>query len=208
MTGTVGGTVHTTRTAHTADLTAPELAAVRELLTHAFDGEHGAHSEHGAYSAYSDEDWDHTLGGVHVLLWEPGPGGEAALIAHAAVVQRRFLHRGRALRTGYVEGVAVRPDRQRRGYGGRVMAEAERYVRGGYDLGALSAADGAARLYAARGWQPWRGRTYVLAPDGLRRTAEEDDGVYVLPVPAPVPDAPPLDLDGDLVCDWRDGDVW
>jgi aminoglycoside 2'-N-acetyltransferase I len=36
----------------------------------------------------------------------------------------------------------------------------------------------------------------------VRRTAEDDGGVFVLPV------APGLDLRGDLTCDWRDGDVW
>jgi aminoglycoside 2'-N-acetyltransferase I len=45
----------------------------------------------------------------------------------------------------------------------------------------------------------------VLAPDGLRRTEEDDDGVFVLPVPGT-----PADLDprGDLACDGRDGDAW
>jgi aminoglycoside 2'-N-acetyltransferase I len=34
------------------------------------------------------------------------------------------------------------------------------------------------------------------------RTPDEDDGIYVLEA------ADELDLDGDLTCDWRDGDVW
>jgi len=34
------------------------------------------------------------------------------------------------------------------------------------------------------------------------RTEEDDGGIYVLPVSAP------LDLSGGLTCDWRDGDVW
>ncbi len=57
-------------------------------------------------------DWEHCLGGLHALVWR-GP----RLVAHAALVQRRLLHRGRALRAGHVEGVAVHPDVQRQGLG-------------------------------------------------------------------------------------------
>jgi aminoglycoside 2'-N-acetyltransferase I len=165
---------------------APEatLTAARTLLDEAFDGD------------FSDEDWEHSLGGVHALVWD---GDE--LIGHGAVVQRRLVHGGRALRAGYVEGVAVRADRRRQGVGGAVMAALEDVVRGAYPLGALSASEDALAFYAARGWQRWRGRTFALTPAGVERTEEEDDGIFVLPVV-------PLDLAGDLTCDWRDGDVW
>jgi len=46
----------------------------------------------------TDEDWDHSLGGMHALLWE---GTE--LIGHASVIQRQLLYGGGAWRTGYVE---------------------------------------------------------------------------------------------------------
>lgn len=68
----------------------------------------------------SDDDWEHTLGGVHAPVWEG-----ADLIGHGSVVQRRLLRGGRALRTGYVEGVGVRPDRRRRGHGATLMAALE-----------------------------------------------------------------------------------
>jgi aminoglycoside 2'-N-acetyltransferase I len=42
----------------------------------------------------------------------------------------------------------------------------------------------------------------VLAPEGLRRTPEDDDALYVLELSAP------LDLAGEIACDWRDGDPW
>jgi aminoglycoside 2'-N-acetyltransferase I len=179
------GRMSDVRTAHTADLDAATLRAARALLDAVFGDE------------LTDEDWDHALGGVHALLWE---GGE--LIGHASVVQRRLLHGGRALRTGYVEAVAVRADRQRRGHGHALMEALERVVRGAYELGALGASDEGAALYAARGWRRWQGRTFALTPDGVVRTEEEDDAIFVLPVSAP------LDLSGDLTCDWRDGDVW
>ena len=172
------------RTAHTADVDVTTLAAARALLYEAFDD-------------LSEHDWEHSLGGVHALAFD----GDT-LVGHASVVQRRLLHGGRAPRTGYVEGVAVRADQRRRGHGAAMMEALERVIRGAYDLGALAATDEAAALYAGRGWQQWRGPSSALTPDGVRRTADDDGGIYVLP------GAVPLDLDGELTCDWRDGDVW
>lgn len=173
------------RTAHTADLDAATLRAARALLDAVFGDD------------MTDHDWEHALGGVHALVWE---GDE--LIGHASVVQRRLLHRGRSLRTGYIEGVAVRANRRRRGHGAALMEALERVVRGAYELGALGATDEGADLYTARGWKQWQGPTSALTPTGITRTEEEDGCVYVLPV------AVPLDLSGELTCDWRDGDVW
>jgi aminoglycoside 2'-N-acetyltransferase I len=82
------------------------------------------------------------------------------------------------------------------------MEALERVVRGAYDLGALGATDDAVPLYTGRGWVAWRGRLSALAPDGVVATPDEEGAVYVLPGTAP------LDLDGELTCDWRDGDVW
>ncbi|MBD0736925.1 GNAT family N-acetyltransferase [Streptomyces sp. CBMA29] len=179
------------RTAHTAELSAAELTAIRALLDDAFmDHPDGA---------FTDGDWDHTLGGTHAMVWE---GGE--LVAHAAVVQRRLLHGGRALRTGYVEAVAVRADRRGRGYGAAVMGAVERFVRGAYELGALGAAEDATGFYTARGWRQWQGPTSALTPrEGVIATPDVDTWIYVFPVPAV-----PLDTARTLTCDWRDGDVW
>ena len=172
------------RTAHTADVDAATLAAARALLYEAFDD-------------MTEDDWEHSLGGVHALVFD----GDT-LVGHAAVVQRRLLHGGRALRTGYVEGVAVRADQRRRGHGAAMMDALERVIRGAYDLGALGASDEAVALYAGRGWQQWQGPSSALTPDGIRRTEDDDGGIYVLP------GAVALDLDGELTCDWRGGDVW
>jgi aminoglycoside 2'-N-acetyltransferase I len=172
------------QTAHSADLDAATLAAARALLDQVFDD-------------MTDHDWEHALGGMHALVWE---GRE--LIGHASAIQRRLLHRGRALRAGYVEGVGVRADRRGRGHGATMMDALERVVRAAYDLGALGATDEAASFYVARGWERWEGPTMVLAPTGLERTEEDDCCVHVLPVTFP------LDLSGELTCDWREGDVW
>jgi aminoglycoside 2'-N-acetyltransferase I len=146
---------------------------------------------------FDDHDWEHALGGIHAIVEEDG-----SIVAHGAVVQRRLLHAGRALRTGYVEAVAVRPDRQRRGLGAAVMQALAPVIRGAYAIGALAASERAGRLYSSLGWLRWGGATWVLAPDGIRRTPDEDGAIYVLPL------GTPMDLVGDLVCDWRDGDVW
>jgi aminoglycoside 2'-N-acetyltransferase I len=172
------------RVAQSAELTSRELAAIRALLDDAFGGE------------FSDDDWDHGLGGVHALLDESG-----RIKAHGALVQRRLLHGGRSLRAGYVESVAVARDHRRRGLADQVMAALESHA-SAFQLLALSASEAGAALYESRGWRRWGGPTSVLAPDGVRRTPDDDGGVYVLPGRAP------LDLDAELTCDWREGDVW
>jgi aminoglycoside 2'-N-acetyltransferase I len=75
--------------AHTADLGADQKTAIRSLMDAVFDG-------------VSDDTFDNALGGVHAMVLS---GGE--LIGHGSVVQRRMLHVGRTLRTGYVEGIVV-----------------------------------------------------------------------------------------------------
>ena len=172
------------RTVHTADLDGAARRAARALLDDAFDD-------------MTEHDWEHALGGVHALVWE---GTE--LVGHASLVQRRLLHGGRALRAGYVEGVAVRADRRRRGHGAAMMGALERIARGAYDIAALGATDEAAAFYVSRGWQLWLGPSSALTPAGIQRTEEEDGCIYVLPLSIP------LDLRGELTCDWRDGDVW
>lgn len=172
------------RTAHTADLADQTKAAVRGLMDDVFGG-------------VSDDTFDNALGGMHTLLFEDGN-----LIGHASVVQRRLLHRGRVLRTGYIEGVAVRSDRRRLGHGGTMMTVLERMVRSAYQLGALGASPDGARLYSSRGWQLWRGPSSVLSPQGIRRTPDSDGYIYVLPTCIPV------DITSELTCDWRPASVW
>ena len=177
--------VHTARLIHTADLDSEALHRARQLLIDAFEGD------------FSDEDWEHTLGGMHAYICDHG-----ALIAHAAVVLRRLQYRGTPLRAGYVEGLAVREDRRGRGLAHALMDGVEQVIRGGYQLGALSTTELARPLYLSRGWTQWKGPTSVLAPTGLTRTPDDDGDVFVLPVDMT------LDPTADMVCDWRSGDVW
>jgi aminoglycoside 2'-N-acetyltransferase I len=172
-------------TAHTSELAPETLATVRGLVERVF-----------AHVGWTDADWEHLLGGMHALAWSG-----AELIGHVAVVQRRLLHGGRTLRTGYVEGLAIRADHRRHGHAGALMDVAERVVRGAYELGALGATDEAVPFYDGRGWLRWRGPTFALTPSGTQRTEGDDDAVFVLPVDVE------LDLDAEIACDWREGDV-
>lgn len=172
----------------TPELAGGERSAIRDLLDRAFLGN------------FDDDDWDHALGGLHVIVTESG--GEP--IAHASVVQRRFLHGERCWRGGYVEAVAVHPARRGQGFAATVMAEVERIIDHGYDLGALSASENGRGLYLSRGWLPWQGPTGVLAPGGLTRTPDDDDSTFVRVVAG----GAELHLTTTLACDWRDGDVW
>jgi aminoglycoside 2'-N-acetyltransferase I len=177
--------VPTITVAHTGHLDPATLTSARALLDEAFGG------------AFDDADWEHALGGMHALAFD----GDR-LVAHGSVVQRRMVHRGRALRVGYVEAVAVAADHRRRGLASAVMDELEQIIRRGYDLGALSASDAGAALYLSRGWRRWDGLTSTLTPAGTVRTPEEDGNVFVLP------GGVPLEPACDLACDWRDGEVW
>ncbi|MFF4390658.1 GNAT family N-acetyltransferase [Streptomyces sp. NPDC001552] len=172
---------------HTAELTGTELREIRALLDGAFDGD------------FADEDFEHALGGMHALVRDAG----GDLVAHGSVVMRRVVHRGRALRTGYVEAVAVRADARRRGLGGQVMARLEQVIGRAYVLGALSASQDGAALYLGRGWQVWGGRIGALSPQGPVPLPEEEGSTYVWAPPGGVR----LDPAGRLDFDWRDGDV-
>jgi aminoglycoside 2'-N-acetyltransferase I len=174
------------RTAHTYQLSPAELAEIRALMDDAFEGD------------FSDEDWDHGLGGIHALVRD-----EQGLAAHGSVIMRRVLHGDRSYRTGYVEALAVRADRRGQGLGSLVMAELERVIDGAYELGALSASEDGAALYRARGWLLWSGRIEALAPGGVVRLPDEEGSTHlraagdrVLPLPSAA-----------LVFDWREGDV-
>ena len=69
-------------------------------------------------------------------------------------------------------------------------------------LGALST--GTSEFYGRLGWEPWRGSTFVNGLHGLERTPDDDGGILILRTPR----SPHLDLDGDIVTDWRAGDAW
>jgi aminoglycoside 2'-N-acetyltransferase I len=169
---------------HTAQLNQEALTKVRALLEATFGED------------FSEEDWQHTLGGLHILAWN-----NHELVGHAAVVQRQLLLKGRALRTGYVEAMAVHPSKQKQGIGVTLMEQVEQIIRGAYELGALGASDEGLRLYQKCGWQPWRGRALAFTPQGIIHTHEEDC-LYILEVDETI------DREADITCEFREGDLW
>ena len=152
-----------------------EIAAIRALLERAF----GSDEE----ERFTDDDWDHAVGGVHFVLDVDGE-----IIAHASVVERELHVDGRPLRTGYVEAVATAPDRQGAGFGSLVMADVTAWIKDRFELGALGT--GRQRFYERLGWLTWAGPSFVRTGEGPRRTPEEDGYIMVLPTPS----SPPLDL--------------
>jgi aminoglycoside 2'-N-acetyltransferase I len=146
---------------------------------------------------FSDDDWDHTIGGIHV--WVADRDG---LISHASVVERTLVCSGQMLRVGYVEAVATSAARRRQGHGTTVMQRVGDVIRERFALGGLST--GAHGFYEALGWERWRGLTFVDGPLGRQPTPDDDDGIMILRTTR----SPHLDLEGDIVCDWRSGDVW
>jgi aminoglycoside 2'-N-acetyltransferase I len=177
------------RRLRTDELTPAEVAAIRELMRVAFEGD-----EHGGFA---EEDWQHSIGGVHFLFELDG-----RIVTHASVVTRELHVAGVPIRTGYVEAVATEPGRQGEGYGSAVMREVNGYIRDSFALGALGT--GSQGFYERLGWQTWRGPSFVRTDEGTEPTRDEDGYIMVLLTPA----SPPLDLGAAISCEWRPGDVW
>ena len=176
------GALHT---AATAALPRDLQRDIRMLLNTAFDGD------------FTDDDWEHALGGVHV--WAEHAGH---IVSHGSLVERTLECDGRTLRVGFVEAVATAASHRRRGYGSRVMREIGLLIAQKHPLGVLST--GAYAFYETLGWERWRGQTFVDGPSGRTRTPDDDDDIMILRSSR----SPRLDLDGEIVCDWRRGDVW
>lgn len=151
---------------------------------------------------FTDDDWEHALGGRHFLVEDDG-----AIVGHASVVSRELSVTGRPVHTGYVEAVAIDPARHGQGLGSRLMGEVNAYVMAHFELGAL----GTERhtFYERLGWRTWRGPTSVRTSAGERPTPDEDGYILALVTPStPAPSGAPLDLTAPLSCDWRPGDAW
>ena len=173
------------KAAPTAALAPSFLCDIRRMLDVAFNGD------------FTDHDWDHATGGIHVWLV-----GQAGLISHGSLVQRTLVCSGHTLNAGYVEAVATIATHRRRGHGSIVMRYIHQLIRERYAIGALSTDSPA--FYERLGWKRWRGPTLVDAPRGRERTADDDGGVMILETSR----TPRLDLDAAIVCDSRPGDVW
>ena len=112
----------TLRQVQTPDLTRHELASIRSLCDAAYGGPD---------EPFSDEDWQHALGGVHIFIQDDGD-----VIAHGSVVPRTLHTGGIDLATGYVEAVATSPPHQGRGHGTKIMRAVGAHIDQAFPLGA------------------------------------------------------------------------
>jgi aminoglycoside 2'-N-acetyltransferase I len=177
------------RRSTTDELTDAEVGAIRRIMTEAF----GDDEE----DRFEEPDWEHALGGVHVIVEVDG-----AIVAHAAVVERELHVGGRPLRAGYVEAVATAPTRQGEGFGTLAIEAVNEIIQREYEIGALGT--GSHHFYERLGWETWRGPAFVRTPNGDRRTPDEEGFILILRTAL----TPPLDLAAPISCDWRPGDVW
>jgi aminoglycoside 2'-N-acetyltransferase I len=175
----------TLQTASSDALASSFLHDLRTLLDCAFDGN------------FTDDDWNHAIGGVHVWLM-----GSRGVVSHASLVERTLICSGRTLRVGYVEAVATEAAHRRNGHAATVVKHIGELIRERYALGALST--GTSAFYQTLGWESWRGPTFVDGPRGRERTPDDDGGIMILRTSR----SPHLNLDEAIVCDWRVGDVW
>lgn len=173
----------------TGALNPHQIAQIRALLWAAFERD-----EHGGFS---EDDWQHALGGTHFLAEVEG-----TVVAHASVVERSLHVAGEPIRTGYVEAVATSPGHERQGHGSALMREVNRLIEHDYELGALGT--GSQGFYERLGWQVWRGPSAVRTDDGDQPTPDEDGYVMVLTTPATAS----IDITAPISCEWREGDVW
>ena len=172
------------RTMTTSETPADLLDAVRGMLDEAFSG------------SFSDDDWEHALGGHHVVMTDEGE-----VVAHASVVPRQLTIGDDVLRCGYVEAVATRPSLERRGHATTAMRVINRIIADRYELGVLST--GAHGFYERVGWQRWTGPSYVVETDGsLHPTPDEDDGIMVLAVKRTFEQSSPIECEARLGDDW------
>jgi aminoglycoside 2'-N-acetyltransferase I len=158
---------------------------LHEWLTAAYDGDFAA------------EDWLHTLGGLRALIRD-----ERGIVSHGALVPRIIVCGGRPLRAGYVEAVATRSDRSGRGHAKLILEKLGELIARDHDIGVLST--GLHDVYSSLGWERWRGASYVQKLGERVRTAEDDACLMVLRTSR----TRDVDLNGDIVADWRDGDIW
>ena len=173
----------------TAGLRPDEIATIRALLVRAF----GTDPE----EAFTDDDWEHALGGVHFVV-----DVNSVIVAHAAVVEREIQIGDAPLRTGYVEAVATSPAHQGVGFGSLLMDAVNAWIKSDFELGVLGT--GRQAFYERSGWLRWQGPSLVRVPGGAKRTPEDDAYLMVLGTPL----SPPFDRASAISCDWRCGDVW
>lgn len=167
------------------DTTEKFLSELKDLLCKAFG------------SRFSDDDWQHCLGGTHILIRDSG-----LLVAHSAVVLRLIYVGESRFRAGYVEAVATIPNRQHQGLGTIAMIETNSVIANQFEMGALSSSS--KDFYRKLGWEDWKGPSFVVKDGEWVRSESEDNGIMILRTAL----SPTMNLESRIACDQRPGDSW
>ncbi len=149
-----------------------------------------------AFADFTDEDYEHGLGGLHVVVEQDGQ-----LIAHAAVVPRELHLPEQVLDCGYVENVATHPRVRGQGLGAVVVRELNRLIVRDHQLGALRT--GVNAFYRRYGWLDWRGQTFEVDREGGWQPTDDHGQVMVLPTPGHR-----LDPEQPIAAPQRPGKAW
>lgn len=168
----------------TEELSDKVRAELRSMLEHTFG------------PRYEDIAWHHCLGGTHFLLRYKG-----VLASHVSLVPRLLEQDGREYRGVYGESMATIPELQGKGIGSIVAAMATADILLHYEIGAFAASK--YHFYERLGWRKWSGQTYVKSGTGKEPASPDRGAVMAL-----LPEGSAIDPDGELVTDWREGDIW
>lgn len=157
---------------------------ILNLLKDAFEGD------------FSEEDWQHSLGGVRLIGFM-----NEEIVAHGAVVPRAVRIDDVEEIIGYVEAIAVDPRFWRQGIGTALMEEITKICKSQYQFSMLST--GEKDFYRRFGWVDFKGESYVDLGEKVVRSEEEDEGLMYLGVGKYL-NVSPL----KVVCKSRAGDAW
>lgn len=157
---------------------------LRKILNEAFEDD------------FSEEDWQHTYGGVRFLGHLDGH-----LISHGAVVPRKMQVDGASMLVGYVEGIAVSPGFQRKGFGSLLLEEITSYCKSDFPLSMLSTDEKV--FYERQNWLDFEGNSYVFKDGVVIRSNDEDEGLMYLPGLSQDMGSPKK-----VICESRVGDAW
>jgi aminoglycoside 2'-N-acetyltransferase I len=129
---------------------------------------------HRAYEGdFSEEDWEHTLGGVRYLGWI----GDS-LIANGSICSRTIWLNDIEIYVGYIEAIAVEPKFWSKGYGTQLMQLISIDTLSAYSVSMLFTSEKG--FYRQVGWTDFRGESFVKLSDKEVRTANDDQGLMFL----------------------------
>lgn len=138
-----------------------ELVAIKLMLEQAFEGD------------FADSDWEHTFSGIRFI-----GSLEDEVICHGALIPRQIWLDGVPKTVGYLEGLAVLPSQQGKGFGSELMFSITEYAIANYEFSMLSS--GLKQFYRKFGWQDFLGHSYVKVAGESIPTYEEDSELMFL----------------------------